>query len=254
MRTAVVCIASPLEERYLKEFVSWHIDVLKFDKVFIYANDWQEDTDWTFLGQYLYNIAIIRMDGPCMQLNAYNDFINIFGSGFDWAAFIDVDEFIYLRKDASISSFLKRYDDAIALALNWKLFGSSGKEHYEDLPVIQRFTMSQIGVNQHVKTFVNLKFRNNIKFLNPHFVNALAYSPERLPVIGPFNKIGTDEIAYIAHYITKSKEECVERRQYRRADCGLPRENLEDFFKEHNRNEVNTNDLYEKYIKGKKNK
>lgn len=250
MKTAVVTIASPLEKRYLKEFVAWHIDVLKFNKVFIYANDWPIETSWSFLGEYAYAVCIIRIGGLCQQLNAYNDFINVFGAGFDWAAFIDVDEFICLKKDTGISQFLAKYDNANAVAVNWKLFGSNGKEHYEDLPVIQRFTKSQIGVNQHVKTLVHLsRQRQGMMFFNPHFANAIAATPEGLPVAGPFNPRGTDNIAYIAHYATKSKDECFERRSYRRADTGIPRDNLEAFFEEHNRNDVDNYDLQEKFSK-----
>lgn len=246
MKTAVVCIASPLEEKYLKEFVAWHIDVCHADRVFIYANDWPIEQSWAFLGDYAYNVAIIRLDGPCQQINAYNDWLQTFGCGYDWAAFIDVDEFICLKKDKDISTLLSRYDDVAALAINWKLFGSNGKEHYEDLPVVHRFTKSQVGVNQHIKTIVNLKYRKNISFLCPHFVNIVATSPEGIHIAGPFNPRGTDDIVYIAHYATKSKDECIERRQYRRADCGTVRDNIDAFFDEHNVNDVDNFDLYNK--------
>ncbi len=41
-----------------------------------------------------------------MQLKAYNDFIDNKKNDFDFAAFIDVDEFICLKKHRSISDFL----------------------------------------------------------------------------------------------------------------------------------------------------
>lgn len=48
---------------------------------------------------------------------------------------------------------------------------------------------------------------------------------------------------YIAHYITKSREEFLERRSRVRADTSSPREDLEGFWKEHNINEVENLDV-----------
>ena len=59
----------------------------------------------------------------------------------DWLAFFDADEFLALRADASIDSFLGRFDaDVGAIAINWRVFGSSGQQHYRPAPVIERFT------------------------------------------------------------------------------------------------------------------
>ena len=59
----------------------------------------------------------------------------------DWIAFFDADEFLVLCADASIQSFLGRFDaDVGAIAINWRVFGSGGQQHYRAAPVIERFT------------------------------------------------------------------------------------------------------------------
>lgn len=82
---------------------------------------------------------------------------------------------------------------------------------------------------------------DDVMFVNPHFVgiamrtyftisaDLLVYS------MGPFAK--TDEqsskeykMPYLAHYVTKSREECFERRSRVRADTPTPRDNIDEFF------------------------
>lgn len=56
---------------------------------------------------------------------------------------------------------------------------------------------------------------------------------------GPFNPYGNDDIAYIGHFITKSEEECRDRRSRKRADTAVPREEgWEKFFNMHDKNDV----------------
>ena len=62
-------------------------------------------------------------------------------SDVDWLAFFDADEFLFLRADPDMESFLARFDaDVSAIALNWTVFGSGGQERYRAAPVIERFT------------------------------------------------------------------------------------------------------------------
>lgn len=66
--------------------------------------------------------------------------------------------------------------------------------------------------------------------------------------LGPFAKVD-DRLAndykmpYIAHYVTKSKEEFLERRSRVRADTNAARGDLEGFWNEHNVNDVDNFDV-----------
>lgn len=141
------------------------------------------------------------------------------------------------------------------------MFGSNGLEKADySKGVIERFTKSQNGLNKHIKTAINLKKCNEmsiidyVRFCNSHFVGiAIRYfftmrADLMKYVMGPFSEIDmfstkTWDKPYIAHYITKSKEEFLERRSRVRADTNSARSNLEGFWNEHNLNEVDNFDV-----------
>lgn len=95
---------------------------------------------------------------------------------------------------------------------------------------------------------------DDVMFICPHFVGIAmrAYFTIRADLLaysmGPFAKVDDwlsrdYKMPYIAHYITKSKEECFERRSGARADTPTPREDIEGFWNEHNINEVENFDV-----------
>ena len=180
-------------------------------------------------------------------------------AGIDWCAFIDIDEFIRVRnRTRTFAEILERHDGLPQLSLNWRLFGSNGIEKVEDIytpdpwyitdrfDVIERFQKCEKVLNHHVKQIIHLKmYRDNKaelpQFANPHFTNNCSYSTDGYPVVGPFNETRLDEVHEIElnHYITKSKEECRIRRQYKRVDTGFPRaEGWESFFAVHDKNDI----------------
>lgn len=68
-------------------------------------------------------------------------------------------------------------------------------------------------------------------------------------VIGPFNDFGLDHPREleIDHYVTKSREECRQRRSFKRADTGTPREEgWENFFNQHNKNDIDESEIHYK--------
>ena len=238
LKTAVVAIMADYERPYLIEWVNYN-KILGFDDIYIYENNC--DFSDMKLPDFVH---LIPYPGIGVQLKAYNDWIDKYRNKYDWVAFIDADEFIVLKKHADINKFLNDYLNVPALGLNWVLFGSKETEAYKGTKmIIDRFLWCQKGVNQHIKSLVNLKLHNKyksiLKCLSPHNTNSYTYSPDDLEhcFIAPFNPQGKRDTAYIAHYCTKTKEECMERRSKPRADCGITRENIEQFFNEHDKNE-----------------
>ena len=51
----------------------------------------------------------------------------------DWAAFIDIDEFLVMRKHRHVADFLEEYCEAGAVLLSWLVFGTSNNTEYERL-------------------------------------------------------------------------------------------------------------------------
>lgn len=139
------------------------------------------------------------------------------------------------------------------LAVNWRLFGSNGKETYEDIPVRERFTRCSRNLNPHLKQIVNARLlrRNGVRharFFTPHALKDLSWEHvfNFRNGSGPFCNDNLDRIQplEIHHYITKSKEECRERRSAPRSDTGLPREEgWLNFFTQHDANEVEWKEL-----------
>lgn len=244
---ALVCIAKD-EDNYIKEWYEYYHKI-GFDEIFIYENNWRYEEE---VPNYVH---LIPFDGEIKQLPAYNDFINNQSKKFDWALFIDADEFFVPKGFKDAVKALDFYKEYYGVAFNWKIFGSNGIEKADkDFSVVSRFTKSQCRFNKHIKTALNFKkmcenFIVDCNFCNPHFVgiSMRAYFTMRADlmkyVMGPWSEI--DEYTasnwdkpYIAHYITKSKQEFFERRSKKRADIGEVRTDLEEFWKEHDLNEV----------------
>ena len=253
MKTALVAIACN-EDHYLREWFTYHHNI-GFDDIYVYQNNWH------FKEEVPGYVHLIDFPGMCQQNPAYNDFIKNKSKGYDWALFIDVDEFFVPNQFKGAKEAFACYKDYYGVGFNWKLFGSNGQDKADySKGVIERFTRSQKGLNRHIKTALNLKLAderlvtNDVRFCNPHFVGIAArcYFTIRADmlayVLGPFAKVD-DRLAdgysmpYIAHYVTKSKEECVERRSRVRADANSARSDIEGFWNEHNVNEVDNFDV-----------
>ena len=237
MNIALVCIAKN-EDNYIDEWLRYHF-ALGFTHAFVYQNNWRYQGDKS---QYS-NVEWIEFDGEVKQLPAYNDFIENRADGIDFAAFIDVDEFVCLKKDKSMSDFLSRFQDCYAVGLNWKLFGDSGLKFDGRYSVIDRFTKCQEGFNQHIKTILNMnKCKQRLHFVNPHFVDGayrcgITVDVDKTRFIhGPWNPNYSTDTAWLNHYHNKTWHEWKQKMARGRADAKM--EYVEQSFYEHNCNEV----------------
>jgi hypothetical protein len=231
MKVALVCIAKN-EDPYIDEWVSYHLK-LGFDKIFVYENNWRFSGD-------NHNDSVIKIpfDGECKQMESYHNFIRTFGQEYDWAAFFDVDEFLVLKKHKNIQEFIGEYNEYDCVSINWVLFGDNGLDSVQndDYSVLNRFTKRQIGVDQHVKTILNLRSHNPI-FHTPHSPSNLTWvDTNHQKGGGPLNSNGDDSIAQINHYFCKTKEEFISKISRGRSDIGTFR-TIDDFIP-HNHNSI----------------
>lgn len=246
MKTAICCIAKD-EDQYLDEFVQYHWK-LGIDDVFVLENNWRYQGDlpekYNHLGEH--HMYLYPFDGEVKQLDAYNLFLQSFSQMYDWCAFIDVDEFICLRDSTkSFKEILEEFKAFPSLAINWRLFGSSGLKYDGRSDVVTRFTKCSKNLNMHVKQLVNLKMmRENgimskVCFTTPHCGNWAAANLQKNAVIGPFNTQHLDQVQPLElnHYAVKTWDECLAKCSRGRADASCKR-NAEEFFREHDKNEV----------------
>lgn len=227
MKVSLVCIAKN-EDKYIQEWIDYYFK-LGVDDIHIYMNDWRFHTNQK-------NVYTYELDGQGMQSTAYNDFIINRSEKNQWVAFFDVDEFLVLKTHSNIKEFIEDYKDENGLGINWVLFGDSGMDPpINDYSVINRFTMRENNVNEHIKTI--LKISDGVRMHHVHCPNVIISDTNRKKFSGPFNKFGDDKIAQLNHYFTKTYSEYVEKISRGRADMKNGKRSIQDFYG-HNKNEI----------------
>ncbi|KAG5183405.1 hypothetical protein JKP88DRAFT_164053 [Tribonema minus] len=116
----------------IREWVDYHY-LYGVDKFYIFDDD-SKDPALDILQDYISNGVVHYIEhakeflGVEHPLQPGFDYcIKEWGPLHKWMGFIDIDEFI-LRPGISIPDVLERYAASAAVALNWKVFGSSGFE------------------------------------------------------------------------------------------------------------------------------
>lgn len=210
--TAAVCAVALREGPYLDEWVRYHL-ALGFDAVYVYDNS--DDNELRDLpAAYPPGAVHVRhWPGKAQQVPSYNHFLR-HSDGHTWAAFLDVDEFLVLKKHADVKSLLREHCRSGSLALNWYMFGSSGRQAYEPAPVLQRFQRRCARVDQFVKSIVRVA---DVAHMDVHQVDEFvpgAYQRDTSGHVfaGSLHPGGPSDVAVVHHYFTKSRGEFVGKR------------------------------------------
>ena len=214
------------ENKYIKEFVG-HYQKLKIKKIIIYDNnDINGETFKVLLKNEIKKkfIKLINYRGiKSPQNKALNNCYQKYNHLFDWIAFYDVDEFLYIRNYTNINSFLSlpQFKKCQNIIINWKYFGDNDKIYYNEKPLTERFT-KPINISNNLK-ILNDKYyiaaaksivRSGLKLnwgLFPHYlINTINCRPNG-SILNDYFYPYDHSIAYINHYLTKSTEEFVEK-------------------------------------------
>lgn len=219
-----VCVIVKNENLYIREWVDYY-KKLGFAKVILYDNNdsvggedilpvIQDYIDSKFL---IYNYY---KDKKVCQATAYNECYRKYKDTYEWIAFLDTDEFLYINAK-NINELLsnKCYNGKNAIKLAWRIYGDNEQLHYSPEPVLKRFTVSPHINITHFAPNYKMILRNNISyvcFTGPHFITTV---PD-LVVCDSFGKIlnnGTSIVAnefsniYIKHIWCKSTEEFLKK-------------------------------------------
>jgi hypothetical protein len=243
-KTAICGIAKD-EDRYIAEWVAYHL-AIGFDHIFLYDNlSVRPIASLLKRKALLDKVTVIRWTtyhDETVQLTAYRHFLNTYRDWVEWAAVIDLDEFINLKQDASISAFLARFPEASAVSINWRIFGSSGETSYRRSPMIERFHCAselEFGPNILVKTIHRLPQTRTIHIHYGDYVDdAVVVSPDGTQIIADNHlkqAASNYAVAQINHYFVKSREEWVVKLRRGYAD-GTVRQ--PEMFEAYDRNEV----------------
>lgn len=225
--TDATLVAIMKDERpYVVEWVAYH-RVIGFDRILIYSNDCSDGTDVLLDRMSAAGLVTHRRwpsrPGLSPQIAAYGDAIGAIGT--HWVMFLDADEFLCLRRDAGLADLLGRFDaDVSAIAVNWRLFGSSGHVWQGPRPVIERFTRAAIegGHNErHCKTIavaadVAEASVHRVFLTRGRYVDTTGRDIE-IERLG-FTSTVEHGLAQVNHYLIKSAAEHERKRRRGRAD------------------------------------
>ena len=220
-----ICAIFRDEANYLKEWIEFHC-LVGVEKFYLY-NHRSEDDYLNVLRPYI-DSGIVTLtewdrDSPC-QVQAYQHYIDAHVGESDWAAFLDIDEFLFSPQFDSVPEFLSTFPpEWQAVAVSWMCFGSSGKQEWEDAPVIERFTWRKfcsIPSNHYAKPIVRMDKHFTID--DPHYANVLTITPSGRPTSGPHLIPHEYDLLRINHYGTKSRQEWEKRQRFGKPCGGGP--------------------------------
>ena len=154
------------------------------------------------------------------QREAYLGAAREFRDAFDWIGFLDADEFLHLRHQADLPSFLSRFPDAAAVAFSWCIYGSNGhllKPAATTVEAFTRHSLPEFGHNRSVKTFARPACIVD-RWRDPHtfevggrpYVDAQG-EPVRWGGPGAIGHDPDWSSAKLMHFIPRSMEHFVER-------------------------------------------
>jgi hypothetical protein len=237
MRAALVAIGRR-ENLYAVEFVE-HYQKLGFDNLFIIDNNHDgeehfEDVLSQFIESGLVKILDYRNQTNC-QMRAYTEVYAQINKDYDWIAFYDFDEFLFVS-GMDVKEWLGRFpQDCEEILTNWMCMTDNDLVHYDPRPLVERFrepmqfdkpVQYSFPDNCHVKTIIRggleVKFGGN-----PHTpdtpLKAYSASGKRCDN-SPWQPIdwGT---AHLRHFTTKTIEEWITRKM----QVGTPDRRPEQF-------------------------
>ncbi len=140
-----MCVIAKLENLYIKEFIDYYKNI-GIKKIFLYDNNDILGENFTdVINEEIKSkfVDLINIRGkPEYQVEAYNNCYKNNLNSFSWFLFVDVDEFLYIKKNISLEDFLTdiKFKNCHNIHFNYKEFGDSDLLDYDERPIIERFT------------------------------------------------------------------------------------------------------------------
>lgn len=201
------------EESYMKDFVKYHrhVGVQKF--VFF-------DRQYTGMHELFKDepdVEIIHFPDVPENVHAiaWAQLINHNKGKTKWLALIDADQVLVPVQTTDVKEILKNYEEYASLQCNWHTFGSSGHLTRTPEPLYERFLMRaapSAGINNHTQFICQPDRTLAQRTDDPHHpklpANEVSVNTNKAIVPNsPFNSPPHHDILWIAHYISKSREE-----------------------------------------------
>jgi hypothetical protein len=211
------------EDPYMMDFVKYHrsVGVEKF----------------VFFDREFHSLKALLGNEPDVEIVHFPDIPeNVHAEGwakliahcrFDtkWLALIDADQVLVPVKTDDVREVLKDYEDFASLQCNWHTFGSSNRVEKGEGSLYERFLLrakGDAGINNHTQFICQPARTLPIRTHDPHHPrlpdDEISVNTNKQVVNGPFNIPPIHDTLWVAHYISKSKEEWVIKNAKGRAD------------------------------------
>ena len=222
------------EDNYIDDFVAIHKHLgVEF---FLFFDRSDNPLSERFKGRS--DIEVIHFPEPNRHAHAWKEGVKYFADKSRWVQFIDIDQVTVPMKTDDIKVMLQDYERYASLGLNWHSFGSSFRETEPEPGVstyeaYTRRAASDTPINAHVQSIVQIAKAVPETWHDPHHpvlaYNELQVNENCQHFRGPFNKPMTQNIGFIAHYYTRSKEYWSKKLAKMRADTGTSSGTMADF-------------------------
>lgn len=207
----MICALVKDEDLYIDEWLEYH-KFLGFTYVAIHDN---AENASAVIAELPYKypdfVSVVHSPGLKHQLKVYDSCIHTFQNTSTWTAFIDVDEFIVLRKHSSIQDYVTDVaPHGGAVALNRDHFTSHHQTKYSPEPVLSRFVSRKVKPDERVKTIAYMPHTQHSRghhctlLSNGRTVDA---EGRNASATKNYLKHGSTAVAGVNHYFTKSYEE-----------------------------------------------
>jgi hypothetical protein len=212
VKPLAICAIFKDEAPFVLEWIAYHRAV-GFDHFVLYDNGSTDGGTERIRASSLADVAtVIHWPQRPGQLAAYRHFIGNFATAFEWAAFIDLDEFLLPLSGTDIAELLRLRSDFSAILVHWRVFGPSGWEQPPDGLVIENYTLRSVDempVNRHVKSIARCADLLDVT-QNPHefrlrgpVCDTLGRTVRNIAI----QPTACHEILVLNHYITRSRHD-----------------------------------------------
>lgn len=198
---------------------------MKVDKIILYDNNEINEEDFfDILKNEIENnfVKIINIRGFVRpQKKAYNHCYKYNKYYYEWIAFYDVDEYLYILNSTDLNKFLSSsiFKKCQSIIINWKYYGDNNKIFYEPQPLNKRFSKpvnltGEILKDKYIYSAAKSIVRGGLNLIWAHFPHYLKNTINCRPngnVLIEYFSPPEYSTAYIKHFATKSTEEYIEK-------------------------------------------
>jgi hypothetical protein len=211
---------------YLREWLEFH-RLIGVSKFYLYhqgtepARDGWEKVLQPYIEQGIVDLkrwpyAFYHSEGRNAHIDANQDCIDRLKGKDGWLAFVDSDEFLFSPRYDTVTEALSTLPESWgAVGVHWMMFGSSGKQEWEDAPVIERFTWRPhegLHFNNWVKSIVRLNDPLLATIGSEHlFRTSGGTYDEQGRLLTTEETTPCSSLLRLNHYFTKSRKEWEER-------------------------------------------